>query len=275
MTTQITDPVAALKAVHRTVWSSGDYPSIAAHISVDPPTDAYLAADIKPGHRVLDVATGSGNAALLAARRGAQVTGLDLVPELLDVARRRAADQGVSLELVEGDAEALPFADGSFDRVMSVFGIQFAPRHQVVADELVRVVKPGGTIALVNWTPAGLIGRVLKILGGYLPKPPAFASPPPKWGDEEHVRALFAAHDVDVEVDRGVNHFRFPSADAFLTFFEERYGPMLTARRRLEAEGTWDRARRDLHAMLAKSDEATSGPFDGASEYAVITIRKR
>ena len=142
---------------------------------------------------MLDVATGTGNVALLAAELGAEVTGLDLVPDLLDVARSR--DDG-RIAWIEGDAEALPFADASFDRVLSVFGIQFAPRHQVVADELVRVCRPGGAIGLVNWTPEGLIGRMFKILGKYMPKPPAFASPPPLWGSEEHQRSLFAAADV-------------------------------------------------------------------------------
>ena len=158
---------------------------------------------------MLDVATGTGNVALRAAELGADVTGLDLVPDLLDVARGR--DDG-RVAWIEGDAEALPFDDASFDRVLSVVGIQFAPRHQVVADELVRVCRPGGAIGLVNWTPEGLIGRMFKILGKYMPKPPAFASPPPLWGSEEHQRTLFAAHDVSLSFERGVNPFVFPSA---------------------------------------------------------------
>ncbi|MDQ5809038.1 MAG: class I SAM-dependent methyltransferase, partial [Actinomycetota bacterium] len=239
--TTSTDPVAALKDAHRAVWASGDYPAIAAHIDASPPAAVVAAAGIAPGDRVLDVATGSGNAALAAARLGARVTGLDLVPELLDVARTRAATESLEIELVAGDAEALPFADGAFDRVISVVGIQFAPRHQVVAGELVRVCAPGGTIALVNWTPRGLIGQVLKTVGSHMPAPPAFASPPPLWGDEEHVRGLFGGHDVSYEL--GANPFRFPSADAFMSFFEERYGPMLTARAKLEATGGWHRCR--------------------------------
>ena len=268
------DPVDALKDVHRGIWASGEYAAIADHIAIDPPTDAVRAAGVQRGDKVLDVATGTGNAALQAAVLGADVTGLDLVPELLAIAAERAADAAVPLELVTGDAEALPFDDASYDRVTSVFGIQFAPRHQVVADELVRVTRPGGTIALVNWTPAGLIGRLLKIVGGYMPAPPAFASPPPKWGDEEHVRALFAEHDVEITVEKNVNDFRFPTADAMLSFFEERYGPLIAARRRLEGEGTWGRCRRDIHAMFTSFDTSTGEGYVGSSEYAVITIRK-
>lgn len=274
MTTQSTDPVAALKDAHRAIWSSGNYPAVAEHIAVDPPNDAVRAAGIAAGDRVLDVATGDGNAALAAARAGAHVTGLDLTPELLATARERAAAEGLEIEFVEGDAEALPYADASYDRVTSVFGVQFAPRHQVVADELVRVTRPGGTIALVNWTPAGMIGQVLRTIGGYMPAPPAFASPPPRWGDEGHVRELFAAHEVEVSAECAMNHWRFPTADACLSFFEERYGPMITARRRLEGEGTWDGCRRDLHTVMASFDVGTSGPYDGAAEYAAFTVRK-
>ena len=185
---QSSDPVAALKLAHRATWAAGDYPAVARHIADDPVRDALTAARVRPGARVLDVATGSGNVALHAANAGAQVVGLDLVPELLDVAHSRALAAGVEIEWVHGDAEALPFADGSFDSVTSVFGVQFAPRHQTTADELVRVCRAGGTIGLINWTPEGLIGEMFQIMGRYLPPPPAFATAPPLWGDEHHVR---------------------------------------------------------------------------------------
>ncbi|HEV2814362.1 MAG TPA: class I SAM-dependent methyltransferase [Solirubrobacteraceae bacterium] len=273
--THTIDPVAELKDAHRALWASGDYPAIAAHIAVGPPAAAVAAAGVTAGDRVLDVATGSGNAALVAAGARAHVTGLDLVPELLDIARSRAAGLGLDVAFVTGDAEALPFDDASFDRVMSVFGIQFAPRHQVTADELVRVCAPGGAIALVNWTPGGLIGRLLKIVGRHLPPPPAFASPPPLWGDEDHVRALFAGHDVDLGFERATNPFRSPSVDAFTTLFEERYGPMIKARERLQAAGTWDECRAELRELYESSNVATDGTFEGPSEYVVITISPR
>src|SRR5262249_30679276 len=160
-----------------------DYPAIAQHIAAGPVSDALAAAHVGPGTRLLDVATGSGNVALAAADQRARVVGLDLVPELLDVARSRAVAAGADIDWVEGDAEALPFDDSSFDSVTSVFGVQFAPRHQVTADELVRVCRPGGTIGLVNWTPEGLIGAMFGIMGRYMPAPPAFATAPPLWGD--------------------------------------------------------------------------------------------
>src|SRR6516225_6689841 len=153
MTTIASDPVAQLKLAHRATWAAGDYPAVARHIADGPVNAALAAARVLPGTRLLDVATGSGNVALLAAEAGAHVVGLDLVSELLKVAHSRARAAGLAIEWVQGDAEALPFADGSFDSVTSVFGVQFAPRHQVTADELVRVCRLGGTIGVVNWTP--------------------------------------------------------------------------------------------------------------------------
>src|SRR6185503_6724140 len=133
------------------------------------------------------------------AAEGAQVIGLDLTPELFETAWRRMDEWGVAVDWVEGDAEELPFEDESFDAVLSVFGVQFAPRHQVVARELARVTRPGGRIGLVNWTPEGLIGELFKIMGRYLPAPPAFASPPPLWGNTDHVRRLFGGDAVELD----------------------------------------------------------------------------
>jgi SAM-dependent methyltransferase len=268
------DAVAALKDVHRSTWASGDYPAVAEHIAAGPPAAALAAVAAGPGDHVLDVATGSGNAAVMAARLGLRVTGLDLVPDLLDVARSRAAAEGVEVDLVAGDAEALPFADGAFDRTVSVFGIQFAPRHQQVADELVRVTRPGGSIGLVNWTPDGLIGRVLRTIGKYVPAPPPFASPPPLWGDEGHVRALFARHDVELDFWRETNPWRFASVEEFMTFFEQAYGPMIKVRERLEAEGTWGDAREELIALLHAFNHANDGSFDAKAEYLVVSARR-
>jgi SAM-dependent methyltransferase len=269
-----TGPVDALKAAHRTMWATGDYPAVAEHIAGDPPARALRAAGVRAGDRVLDVATGSGNAALEAARLGARVTGLDLVPELLDVARDRAAAAGLDIDLVPGDAEAMPFADASFARVLSVFGVQFAPRHDVAADELVRVTAPGGTIGLVNWTPSGVIGRMFTVLGRHLPAPPAFASPPPRWGDEQHVRGLFAGHSVDVTFERGTNPFVFASPDACIDFFAQAYGPTVKARERLTAEGTWDACRDDLRTLFATVNSATDGSFRADAEFLVAAVRK-
>ena len=170
--------VADLKRAHRATWASGDYAAIAELIDEAPPRDLLAGIHIEPGQDVLDVATGTGNIAIKAAAAGAQVVGLDLTPELFETARRRAAEHDVAVDWVEGDAEDLPFEDDRFDRVLSTFGVQFAPRHEVVARELARVCRPGGRIGLVSWTPQGQIGELFKIMGRYLPAPPDYASPP-------------------------------------------------------------------------------------------------
>lgn len=273
MTTSSPISPEALKAGHRAIWASGDYAAVAETIAGALP-DALMAA-LPPlsGTTVLDVATGTGNLALRAAAAGARHTvGLDLVPELLDIARARPHADGV--EWVAGDAEQLPFADASFDVVTSVVGIQFAPRHQVVADELVRVTRPGGTIGLVNWTPDGLVGQMFAVLGRHLPAPPAFASPPPRWGDPEHVAALFDGHVADVTVCRGVNAFTAASPDAFADFFEDNYGPIHTAKRKLgDAWEPCGRALREVYAQLGRSTRDGAG-WAVDSDFVVITARR-
>ena len=271
---QSSDPVAAVKLAHRATWAAGDYPAVARHIAHGPVRDALTAAQVQPGARVLDVATGSGNVALVAAQENAHVVGLDLVPELLDVAHSRAQAAGVEIEWVHGDAEALPFADGSFDSVTSVFGVQFAPRHQATADELVRVCRPGGTIGLVNWTPEGLIGQMFSVMGRYLPAPPAFASAPPLWGDERHVGELFAGHDVTASFKRASNLFAFESVDAYQTFFEQRYGPTIKAQERLAPEGRWDECRAELRELFDRVNTATDGSCRIEAEYVAISISR-
>jgi SAM-dependent methyltransferase len=273
-TAQSSDPVAALKLAHRATWAAGDYPTVARHIADAPVKDALTAARVRPDARVLDVATGSGNVALEAANTGARVVGLDLVPDLLDVARSRASAAGVDIEWVHGDAESLPFADGSFDSVTSVFGVQFAPRHQVTADELVRVCRASGTIGLVNWTPDGLIGEMFHIMGRYLPPPPAFATAPPLWGDERHVSELFARHDVTLSYTRASNLFAFDSVDAYQTFFEQRYGPTIKAQEKLVADGRWDACRAELRELFDRRNTATDGSCRIHAEYLTISISR-
>jgi len=268
------DPIAALKLAHRATWAAGDYAAVARHIADRPVRDVLAAARVGAGTRLLDVATGSGNVALAAAEAGAQVVGLDLVPELLDVAHERAQAAGLEVEWVHGDAEALPFADGSFDAVTSVFGVQFAPRHQTTADELVRVCRPGGRIGLVNWTPTGLIGQMFGIMGRYLPAPPVTASAPPLWGDESHVRELVAGHDVALSFARGTNLFAFETVDAYQTFFEQRYGPTIKARERLEKEGRWSECRSELRELFDRLNSATDGTCRIEAEYVTIAITR-
>lgn len=268
--TTITD----LKHSHRAIWASGDYAAIAELIDIAPPRDVMTAAGVWPDERVLDVATGTGNLAVRAAAAGAHVVGLDLAPELFTVARRRAAAARVDVDWVEGDAEALPYDDDSFGAVLSAFGVQFAPRHEVVARELARVCRPGGRIVLVNWTPGGAIGEMLKIIGSYVPAPPAFASPPGLWGSEAHVGRLFASTDVALSFSVGHNPFRFHAPEAFIAFFETRYGPMLKARERLTASGDWAACRAELVAMVTRRNAATDGTLLLEAEY-LVTVGRR
>jgi SAM-dependent methyltransferase len=262
-----------LKRTHRATWAAGDYAAVAKHIDEVPPRDLLARAELEPGLAVLDVATGTGNIAVRAAARGATVVGLDITPELFATARRRADALGVTVDWLEGDAEQLPFAAGTFDRVLSAFGVQFAPRHQVVADELVRVLRPGGLIALVNWTPEGLIGELLRLVGRYMPAPPDYASPPPLWGDETHIRELFAGSQLELEFARGHNPWRFDSAEHWVAFMETNYGPTLKARERLTAEGRWADCRAEIVALAERHNRATDGRLHMEAEYLVTVAR--
>jgi len=272
MTVTIDD--AALKARHRTMWASGDYPRMVETFLLPLGPRLVDACDLEPGARVLDIAAGTGNAALRAARLGARVTALDLTPELFERGRERAAAAGVEIDWVEGDAEELPFEDGRFERVLSTFGIQFAPRHEVAAREALRVTRPGGAIGLINWTPQGLIGRILKAVGATLPKPPGYASPPPLWGDETHVDALFATEDVAIEHERTLNPFvGFGSPEEWVEFMASSYGPLLTARGKLEPAGAWQPLRDQIVAMTEAADRGVPGAMHVDSEYLLTLIR--
>ena len=208
MTQQTTAADAELKAKHRAMWAFGDYDDVAARIIPDLGQAVADACRIQPGERVLDIAAGSGNAAIPAALAGGNVVATDLTPELLETGRRHAAGANVELTWQEADAEALPFADGEFDVAMSCVGIMFAPHHQASADELVRVVRPGGRIGLVNWTPEGFIGQMFATMKPYAPPPPPGAQPPPLWGKEEHVRELLGDRVTDVVAARQDRHHR-------------------------------------------------------------------
>jgi SAM-dependent methyltransferase len=266
--------VADLKRAHRATWAAGDYAAVAELVDEVPPRDLLARVEVAPGQEVLDVATGTGNIAIRTAAAGAQVVGLDLTPELFGTARRRAEEHGVAVDWIEGDAEDLPFEDERFDRVLSAFGVQFAPRHEIVAQELARVCRPGGRIGLVNWTPEGQIGELFKIMGRYMPPPPDYASPPPLWGSEEHVRGLFGDAAVQLEFVRGRNPFRFDSAEHYVVFMETHYGPTLKARERLTAEGRWEECRDEILAMVERRNEAIDGSLLMSAEYLVTVGRK-
>jgi ubiquinone/menaquinone biosynthesis C-methylase UbiE len=219
--------LAQVKRYQQQMWASGDYGAVAARI-VLVAERLCDTADLQAGWRVLDVATGSGNAAIAAARLGATAVGVDYVPALLQHASRRAAAEGLEVVFREGDAEALPFPDGAFDAVTSVFGSMFAPDHARAAAELLRVCRPGGTIALASWTPDGFIGELFRTVAAHVPPPGGIRSPL-LWGTEEHLRELFGEGVASLEVRERTFTFRFPSPEAFVAFFRTRYGPTLKA----------------------------------------------
>lgn len=258
-----TTDFGAIKARQQQIWASGDYASIATLI-VPIAEQLAISAGLRAGERVLDVACGSGNAAIAAARRGCEVTGLDYVPELLERARDRAAVEGVRLDLVEGDAEELPFEDGSFDAVISVVGVMFAPDQERAAAELVRVCRPGGTIAVANWTPDGFIGDLLKLVGRYVP-PPEGMKPPPLWGSEERVAELLSGA-ASVDSTRRTFTFSFDSAESFADLFLSRYGPTLKAHEAQDDDGR--RAFRDEFVELIRSyDDDRDGSIAVGADY--------
>jgi SAM-dependent methyltransferase len=260
MSTTTTDAVqpdlAAVKRRQQQTWASADYAAVAALIV---PMAEGLAqnAGLRAGDRVLDVATGSGNAALAAARCGCEVTGIDYVPALLERARARAAAEGLEIEFAEGDAEHLAFPDASFDAVLSCLGVMFTPDQEQAAAELVRVCRPGGTIGLVNWTPAGFIGQLLRTVGKHVP-PPAGVRPPPQWGTEERLRELLGDAVSRLDIQRRTFVFRFRSPDAFATFFRDNYGPVHKAFGALDEAGR-ERFYDDLTA-LAREHDREAGP---------------
>lgn len=276
MTTTTTSPAdadRALKAKHRAMWALGDYPAVASDVIPALGPVLVRACAIKDGERVLDVAAGSGNAAIPAALAGAQVVASDLTPELLEVGRRAADEAGVTLEWREADAEALPFANGQFDAVLSCVGAMFAPHHQATADELVRVCRPGGTIGLISWTPGGFIGQMFATMKPYAPPPPPGAQPPPLWGDEAHVRALLGDRVTAFTAEKRLLRVTtFGTAEAFRDFFKTAYGPTIAA----YAFNAADPQRvahldRDL-ADLARRHDLGGGAMDW--EYLLVTARR-
>jgi SAM-dependent methyltransferase len=265
--------VEALKASHRATWAAGDYAAIAELIDEIPPAHVLFEVPVGPGQSALDVATGTGNLAVRAAAAGAAVVGLDLTPELFEVARGRSEALGVEIDWVAGDAEALPYDEQAFDRVYSVFGVQFVPRHAVAAAELARVCKSGGRIGLVNWTPQSPVGEMFGAMRDYLPPAPAYASPPPLWGDEEYVRGLFDGTGVELRFTWGHTPWQFDSGEHFMSFFETNYGPMVKARERLTAEGTWEACRDEIVRIMERHNTAPDR-LDVPSEYVVVVGEK-
>jgi SAM-dependent methyltransferase len=260
-----------LTSRQRAVWSAGDWPEFAQRIQqvADRTVEAI---GVGEGDDFLDVATGSGNAAEAAARRGATVSGLDLVPELVDAARARFDAAGLEGEFVVGDAERLPFADDSFDKVTSIFGVMFAPRQEKAAAELVRVARPGAVIGVAAWTPAGAVGQMFRRLAEHMPPPPDGFVPPVMWGDEDHVRELFAGVDADLAFEKRMAEFEFESSQQWLDYTERNLGPVVVARAILEPQGKWEAAKAGLVELQEETNEADDGSLRTQGEYLLIRL---
>lgn len=271
-----TDGDRAPKAAQRAMWAMGDYDRFARATVWELGPALVRACGIGPGHRVLDVAAGSGNVALRAALEGASVVACDLTPEHFVAGRRAAEESGVQLEWIEGDAESLPFDDSSFDVVTSCFGAMFAPNHQRVADELVRVCRPGGTIGLIAFTPEGIGGEFFALLAPHLPPPPPDALPPLLWGDEEHVRRLFGKRVNPLSMTRHTYVERAASPQDYRQLFEESFPPLVAIRAKLE-HAPIDRAELDrsfLQAIVRWNDGRYAGPVEIGYEYLLVVGRK-
>jgi SAM-dependent methyltransferase len=242
--------LAKLKQGARATWAAGDFPAIAQRQLWEVGPRIVQAVGVSPGDDVLDVACGTGNAAIRAAQAGGSVVGIDLTPELFDAGRRLAADAGVEIDWVHGDAEDLPFEDESFDVVISTFGCMFAPRHEVTAHELARVLRPGGRLGVTSWTPEGGMGAFFRTVGAYLPPPSPLAEPPALWGTEAHVEKLFEGTGIELEFERDVvTPERFESTDAAIEFSATKFGPMMMARELTEASGRWPDLRAEFAAL--------------------------
>lgn len=262
--------LADVKRAEREMWATGDYGAIARAMFWDVGARIVAHVDVRPGDRVLDVACGTGNAAIRAAQAGGEVVGLDLTPELLAEGRRLAAAAGVALDWVEGDAEALPFGDASFDVVVSVFGCMFAPRHDVAAREIARVLAPGGRIGLCSWTPQSSIAGLMRAYFAHMPPAPGSGPPPPLWGTPDHVAELFAHTGLELRFELEHVTLRFPSVDDALRIFETKWGPFVQAREQLEPDGRWAALREDLADVLQRHNRARDGTLAFGAEYLTV-----
>jgi ubiquinone/menaquinone biosynthesis C-methylase UbiE len=267
-----TPDYAAIKQRQQATWASGDFAVIGTTLQIVGESLAE-AADVRAGERVLDVAAGNGNATLAAAHRFAQVTSTDYVPALLDKGRERARAEGLDVHFQVADAEALPFADGSFDVVLSTFGAMFTPDHGRTASEMLRVVRSGGRIGLANWTPPGFIGRLFKVIGAHVP-PPAGLKSPALWGTESHVAELFGGQAARIRCERRLFNFRYRSAAHWVQVFRDYYGPTHKAFAALDADGALA-LERDITALLEQLNTAGASSLVVPAEYLEIVITKR
>lgn len=261
----MTSEMTALKTRLKTTWESGDYGVFAEYLEPGA-LEFFDRLKIAPGTRLLDIACGAGQLTIPAARKGIQVTGLDLADNLVQQARKRAANEGLTVEILQGDAESLPFAGGSFDAVMSLIGSMFAPRPELVMSEMVRVCRPGGKIIMGNWTPGGHVGQMFKAIGKHVPPPPIFPSPL-LWGDEATCRERFSHGTKDLRITRYMYPFKYPFPPAkVVDYFNEYYGPTNRAYGSLN-EAAKKSYHDDLTAVWTANNRATDGTTDVLGEY--------
>jgi SAM-dependent methyltransferase len=269
----VSDEAADFKLGVRYTYAAGDYAQVAAlEHEIGPRLVERLG--VSEGIEVLDVGTGTGNFAIPAAAAGVRVVGLDLTPEQLSAARARAEESGVEVEWVEGDAESLPFEDGRFDIVASMFGVIFAPRHAVAAAELRRVCKRGGTIAVCAWTPDSIPNRLYELVSSHLPPAPPYAVPPGLWGEQTHVQQLLGGPGTELTFEHDAVTYEFGSVEEYIDFFAANFGPLTVAKDVLTQLGTWDRVRTEMRDLLYERNEATGGGFSAAQEFLVTICEK-
>lgn len=257
--------VAAFKEGQKTVWSLGEFADIASMIRSASET-ILDKAGVSGDDTVLDVACGTGNLAIPAAERGAHVTGIDITPKLVEIARAEAEAKGLDIDIREGDAEALDFADSSFDDVISVFGMIFAPQHELAAAEMVRTCKPGGTVAITSWALDGMNGEMFKVIGAHMPPPPEGMRTPAMWGDESYIEEVFD-DDIDWSFSRENVTFRADSTADWMAFMEAKLGPLVMAKNLLGPEGKFDALRDDLTAHYASYNTAGDGGYSADASY--------
>ena len=270
--TPLSPDFAGIKQRQQATWASADFAVIGVTLQIVGESLAE-AVDIRAGERVLDVAAGNGNATLAAARRFADVTSTDYVPDLLDDGRTRAVAEGLEVDFRVADAEDLPFPNKTFDVVLSTYGAMFTPDHTRPAREMLRVVRNGGRIGLANWTPEGFIGQLFKVIGAYLP-PPAGLKSPALWGTEPHIVELFGAEAADIRTVRKHFNFRYRSAAHWIQIFRDYYGPMHKAFAALDLAGQTALAK-DIKALLNQCNIAGPDSLVVPAEYLEVVITRR
>jgi len=261
-----------IKNKQQNVWASGDF-SIVAWNTLYIGEKLCEAVDFRAGQKILDVATGSGNTALSAARRFGEVTGIDYVPALIEKAKERSAIDKLPVDFRVADCENMPFPDGSFDVVLSTFGSMFAPDHEKAAQELLRVCKPNGKIGLANWSPEGFWGEIFRLRGKYIP-PEENLKPPGEWGTEQRIKELFENHTSEIKINKRTALFRYKSVEHFIEFFKTYFGPILKTFEALD-EQQQNQYQKDIEQKVIQFNQSGDNTVVIPAEYLEIVMVKK